>query len=366
MPKLDTVLKTAFQYNSAPASTPIVPPGPIVQCTNKQLLPLTQVSNQETILHSSPAREEGEVPESELDPDTRRRLLILQHGMDMRGQATIEPPQFPVRPPPMQASAPRVEPHGGWFPLGEDMGQRQFNRIAPSPKEFSIHSEPMHIDKKHNFRAPPFVHKVEASTLPDRVLENQRLPKEVLQRDDRLRLSHSPPVHPLFPGEESSLRQSSSSNGDMDNETGGNDTFAESPAEYLHYIAFKCGTKVEFRPALVPGIKLLFSFEVWFAGEKIGDGTGSTRREAQHNAAESSLMNLADKYLSCSNPGDEGRFISDGSPFRHQSLLREESTLFPTASVPAKVEMPKKSSIDALNELVRSNCSLKNTSLSVP
>ncbi|KAD2804340.1 hypothetical protein E3N88_37717 [Mikania micrantha] len=34
-------------------------------------------------------------------------------------------------------------------------------------------------------------------------------------------------------GEESSL----------DNETGGSDTFAESPAEYLHYIAFKCGTK---------------------------------------------------------------------------------------------------------------------------
>ncbi|KAD6796358.1 hypothetical protein E3N88_07255 [Mikania micrantha] len=35
-------------------------------------------------------------------------------------------------------------------------------------------------------------------------------------------------------GEESSL----------DNETGGSDTFAESPAEYLHYIAFKCGTKI--------------------------------------------------------------------------------------------------------------------------
>ncbi|KAF5764995.1 putative protein-serine/threonine phosphatase [Helianthus annuus] len=359
MPKLETVLKTAFQYNSTPAppaSTPIVPPGPIVQCANKQLLsvlePLTQVSHQETSLHSSPAREEGEVPESELDPDTRRRLLILQHGMDMREPATSEPPQFPVRPPPMQVLAPRVEPHGGWIPLGEDMGPRQFNRIAPSPKEFSLHSEqPMHIDKKHSFRAPPFGQKVEASILPDRVVENMRPPKEVLQRDDRLRLSHSPPVHPLFQGEESSLRHSSSSNGNMDNETGGNDTFAESPAEYLHYIAFKCGTKAEFRLALVPGIKLQFSVEVWFAGEKIGDGTGSTRREAQHHAAESSLMNLADKYLACLKPGDEGGLINDGSPFRHPSLLREESTSLPSASVPAKLEIPKKSSIDALNEL---------------
>ncbi|KAL8260311.1 hypothetical protein R6Q59_028264 [Mikania micrantha] len=30
----------------------------------------------------------------------------------------------------------------------------------------------------------------------------------------------------------------------LDNKTGGSDAFAESPAEYLHYIAFKCGTKI--------------------------------------------------------------------------------------------------------------------------
>ncbi|KAK1422656.1 hypothetical protein QVD17_17942 [Tagetes erecta] len=312
MPKLDPVLKTAFQYNPAPVSMGIVPPGPIVQCPNKQLTrilePLTQVNHQQTSLHSSPAREEGEVPESELDPDTRRRLLILQHGLDTRDQATSEPPQPPVRPPPMQVAGPRVEPRGGWFPLGEGTGTRQLNQIAP-----------------------PFVHKAEASILPDRVL------KEVLLRDDRFRLSHSPPVHPLFPGD--------------DNESGGSDTFAEFPAEYLRYIAFKCGTKVEFRQAMVPSINLQFFFEVWFAGEKIGDGTGRTRREALHHAAESSLMNLADKYLACLKPGDDGRFISDGSSFGHQSLLREESTSFSTASGPAKLEIPRKSSIAALNEL---------------
>ncbi|KAL8248195.1 hypothetical protein R6Q59_005063 [Mikania micrantha] len=345
MPKLGPVHKAAFQYNPAPASMPMVPSGPIVQYPNKQpphvLEPLNQVNHQETSLHSSPAREEGEVPESELDPDTRRRLLILQHGMDTRDQATSEPAQFPVRPPLMQVLAPRVEPRGGWFPLDEDMGPRQLNQIAPPPKEFSLHSEPMHIDRKHPLRASSFVHNVEASILPDRVLENQMLTKEILLRDDRLRLSHSPPVLPPFSGEESSL----------DNETGGSDTFAESPAEYLHYIAFKCGTKAEFRETLVPGIKLQFSFELWFAGENIGVGTGRTRREAQHHAAESSLMNLADKYLSCLKSGDEGRFISDRNSFGHQPLLREESTSFSTPSGPAKLETSKRGSIASLNEL---------------
>ncbi|KAJ9565942.1 hypothetical protein OSB04_001908 [Centaurea solstitialis] len=372
---LEPVLKTTFQYNNTPpTSMPIVPPtipGPIVQYPNKPLPqttptvlePFTKVNHPETSLHSSPAREEGEVPESELDPDTRRRLLILQHGMDMREQQLASEPPFPVRPPPMPVSAPpRADPRGGWFPMGEEMGPRQINRIAPPPKEFPLHPEPMHMEKKLPIRAPPFVHKVETPLLPDRVLENQRLPKEALQRDDRLRLSHSPPVYPSFPVEESSMGQSSSSNRDMDVEAGNNDAYAESPAEYLHYIAYKCGTKVEFKQTLVPSIELQFSFEVWFAGERIGEGSGRTRREAQHQAAEASLMNLADKYLSrlktgtSSVHGDDGRFTNDGNSFGHQPLLREESMTFSTASGPVraldtKLEGPKKGSIAALNEL---------------
>ncbi|KAL4572446.1 hypothetical protein LXL04_019223 [Taraxacum kok-saghyz] len=152
--------------------------------------------------------------------------------------------------------------------------------------------------KNHSLRAPPFVHKVESSLLP----------KEAFQRDDRLRLSHSSSVFPPFPGEES----------------GNDDNFNESPSEYLHYIAFKCGTKVEFRQALTPSVDLQFSVEIWFAGEKIGEGNGRTRREAPHQAAEASLMNLAgnidaDKYLSRAKSGtssvygEEGRFPLDGS-----------------------------------------------------
>nr|GEV40877.1 RNA polymerase II C-terminal domain phosphatase-like 1 [Tanacetum cinerariifolium] len=366
MPRPEPVLQTTFQYTPAPAPVPtpapapmaIVAPtisGPVVQYPNRQLPPilepLVQVKLQETSVHSSPAREEGEVPESELDPDTRRRLLILQHGMDMR-----EPPQIPVRPP-IQVTAPRVEPNrGGWFPpMGEEMGPRQLNR-AGAPKEFPLQSEPTQIEKTHPLRAPPtFVQKVEAPIMPDRVLETQRLPKEVL-RDDRLRLGQTQHGYPSFSGEESFLGQSSSSNREMDIEAGGNDTYAESPAEYLHFIAFKCGTKAEFKPALVSSIELRFAFEVWFAGEKIGEGKGRTRREAQHQAAEASLMTLADKYLARTKTGDEGRFISDGNSFGHQPMLREESMAFSNASGPArpldtKVDVSRRGPIAALNEL---------------
>lgn len=136
--------------------------------------PLAQLSQAETIVQSSPAREEGEVPESELDPDTRRRLLILQHGQDMREPPPSEP-QFPARST-MQASLPRAQTRG-WFPVEEEMSQGQLNRVGP-PKEFGMNAESI----TDNIRAPhqPFLQKVEPSIPPGRViLENQRLPMEV-------------------------------------------------------------------------------------------------------------------------------------------------------------------------------------------
>lgn len=137
---------------------------------------LGHVGNMDSSLQSSPAREEGEVPESELDPDTRRRLLILQHGQDTRDQASSEP-QFPVRPS-AQVSVPRVQSHGGWFPSEEEMSPRQPSRVVP--KEFPLDSEPIHIEK-HRPHHPSFFPKVESSIPSERILhDNQRLPKEVI------------------------------------------------------------------------------------------------------------------------------------------------------------------------------------------
>ncbi|KAG5561633.1 hypothetical protein RHGRI_004631 [Rhododendron griersonianum] len=404
--------------------------------------PLIQVRPLEASLQSSPAREEGEVPESELDPDTRRRLLILQHGQDTRDHPLGEP-QFPGRPP-LQVSVPRVQARGNWFPMEEEMSPRLLT------KEFPMNSEAMHMEKHHSHH-PPFVQKMESSISSDRVLENQRLPKEALQREDRLRMNHSLSTYHSFSaiekhmftikikkgndyvgkeavveietgdddlvdlnvyealeegiggdsgvelldveltnkqnlsvdvglgggncddsGEDIPLGRSPSSR-DLDVELGRVDPYAETPAGALQDIAIKCGTKVEFRSALASSMDLQFSVEVLFAGEKIGEGIGRTRREAQHHAAEGSLMNLADKYMSrlksdsgsvhgegswFSSANDNG-FISAVGSFGYQRLPKEQSPSLSNASDSSRVLDPrlegsKKSigSVSALEELV--------------
>lgn len=44
-------------------------------------------------------------------------------------------------------------------------------------------------------------------------------------------------------------------------------------------------------------VVLFLFFQVWLVGEKIGEGTGRTRKEAQHQAAEISLKNLASEFF---------------------------------------------------------------------
>ncbi|KAF7150121.1 hypothetical protein RHSIM_Rhsim02G0127000 [Rhododendron simsii] len=385
--------------------------------------PLIQVRPPEASLQSSPAREEGEVPESELDPDTRRRLLILQHGQDTRDHPLGEP-QFPGRPP-LQVSVPRVQARGNWFPMEEEMSPRLLT------KEFPMNSEAMHMEK-HRPHHPPFVQKMESSISSDRVLENPRLPKEALQREDRLRMNHSLSTYHSFSEEgiggdsgvelldvELTNRQNlsvdvglgggncddsgdfadreareiadledgdyadledredvplgrSPSSRDLDVELGRVDPYAETPAGALQDIAIKCGTKVEFRSALFSSVDLQFSVEVLFAGEKIGEGIGRTRREAQQQAAEGSLMNLADKYMSrlksdsgsvhgegswFSSANDNG-FTSAVGSFGYQRLPKEQSPSLSNASDSSRVLDPrlegsKKSigSVSALEEL---------------
>ncbi|KAF5473108.1 hypothetical protein F2P56_009748 [Juglans regia] len=319
--------------------------------------PAGHIGPQEPSLQSSPAREEGEVPESELDPDTRRRLLILQHGQDTREHASTEP-QFPVRPP-IQVPAPRVQSRGGWFPVEEEMGPQQLSRAGA--KEFPLDPESMHIDK-HGPHHPPFFPKVESSINSDRVLhENQRLQKEAFHRDDRLRLNHTLSSYHSFSGEDIPLSRPSSSNRDLDFESGRGVPNEETPAGVLQDIAMKCGTKVEFRPALIGSMELQFSMEAWFAGEKIGEGIGRTRREAQRQAAEGSLKNLANVYIhgdwSILNANGNG-FLGGVNSFGDQPLSKEEPVSFSAASEPSRpldprLEGSKKlmGSVSALKEL---------------
>uniref|UniRef100_A0A6M2EIS8 protein-serine/threonine phosphatase n=1 Tax=Populus davidiana TaxID=266767 RepID=A0A6M2EIS8_9ROSI len=324
-----------------------------------------QVVPPEPSLQSSPAREEGEVPESELDPDTRRRLLILQHGQDSRDNAPSESP-FPARPS-TQVSAPRVQSVGSWVPVEEEMSPRQLNR---TPREFPLDSDSMNIEK-HRPHHPSFFHKVESNIPSERMIhENQRLPKEATYRDDRMKLNHSTSNYPSFQGEESPLSRSSS-NRDLDLESERAFSSTETPVEVLQEIAMKCGTKVEFRPALIATSDLQFSIETWFVGEKVGEGTGKTRREAQRQAAEGSIKKLAGMYMSRVKPesgpmpGDSSRypsandngFLGDMNSFGNQPLLKDENITYSATSEPSRLldqrlEGSKKSmgSVTALKE----------------
>ncbi|KAF6141460.1 hypothetical protein GIB67_021276 [Kingdonia uniflora] len=293
----------SFQL-AATSSSNSISQFPVIAFNNESILPQSQTPLMVNPMgHGSPVEipesEEGEVPDSELDPDTRRRLLILQHGHDARENTAKEPP-FPVRPP-LQVSVPPAQPRG-WSPLQEEIMPKQPNRPPQPPskdvrKEGLLESENLHFDSRRR-RRPSFFHGVESSAPRDRPPhENQRMLKQARHGDDRLRLNPSMSnYHPLR-GDEVSLSSASTKSDCFETERS-TPPFAETSTEVLQDIAMACETKVEFRSALVPGLELKFSIEVWFAGEKVGEGVGKTRKEAQLEAAERSLNNLANNYLS--------------------------------------------------------------------
>ncbi|RZC03695.1 RNA polymerase II C-terminal domain phosphatase-like 1 isoform D [Glycine soja] len=295
---------TSLQYTMVPSGSVPPPtaqasmmPFPHVQFPQPATLvkPMGQAAPSEPSLHSSPAREEGEVPESELDPDTRRRLLILQHGQDTRDHASAEPP-FPVRHP-VQTSAPHVpSSRGVWFPAEEEIGSQPLNRVVP--KEFPVDSGPLGIAKPRPHH-PSFFSKVESSISSDRILHDshQRLPKEMYHRDDRPRLNHMLSSYRSFSGDDIPFSRSFSSHRDLDSESGHSVLHADTPVAVLQEIALKCGTKVDFISSLVASTELQFSMEAWFSGKKIGHRVGRTRKEAQNKAAEDSIKHLAGKIF---------------------------------------------------------------------
>ncbi|GAB4831220.1 hypothetical protein Ancab_005231 [Ancistrocladus abbreviatus] len=415
---LDPRLASSLQFTLAAASIIVSQPAPqgsvLPFSTNHSqaaplVRPLNHVGSIEATLQGSPAREEGEVPESELDPDTRRRLLILQHGQDTRDHPPNQPP-FPIRSPvqgqvqatvpvpvpvPVSVPVPRVQSRGSWFPAEDQMNPRELSQAVG--KEFPLASDSMLIEKQ--WPPPPFPRKLESFSRPERnFLQKARFPREVPHREDRSRSNHSLPIHQSFQGEDVSTGRSfssskdfetdsgqpSSSNKDFENESdrlpsgkkvfenasGQGVPYSETPVGALHDIAMKCGTQVEFRPGLVATAELKFSMEVYFAGERVGEGTGKTRREAQNQAAENSLRNLADKYLSYMKSdsssavgernrmldGNDNGFFGDSYSNESQPSLSEEPQ---PLSAAAELTKPQDSNLDGSNESTSSVYALK-------
>ncbi|KAG0488519.1 hypothetical protein HPP92_007330 [Vanilla planifolia] len=118
--------------SSIPPALPVVAPTScaIPLAKSQLIMPLTSNQFPHAVVPGKPlgqsvisdnslqgsAREEGEVPESDLDPNTRRRLLILQHGQDTRDNPPPPlpppPPPFPARP--LQVSVSPAQSRGSW------------------------------------------------------------------------------------------------------------------------------------------------------------------------------------------------------------------------------------------------------------
>ncbi|XP_044967258.1 RNA polymerase II C-terminal domain phosphatase-like 1 isoform X2 [Hordeum vulgare subsp. vulgare] len=287
----------------------------------------------------SPAREEGEVPESELDPDTRRRLLILQHGQDTRDPT----PPFAAEPS-VQVSVPPVQSQGNWFPVEDEMDPRNLNRTST---DFHLESDAVPSDKSHPPHQPYFpAH--DNPVFSDRFNhQNQRYSSQLPHSEDRRMLQNqAPTTYRSFSGEDMATQRFHSGHRSSQMEPGRQLQYTETSGAVLEEIAAKCGFKVEYRSTLCDTTELRFSIQIWIVGEKVGEGMGRTRKEAQYQAANISLRNLADRFLSfdpdkmavskddgfSSNPnkfkytGNDGDDIvpvastSDGSRYMHERV----------------------------------------------
>ncbi|PWZ20820.1 RNA polymerase II C-terminal domain phosphatase-like 1 [Zea mays] len=269
---------------------PLAPPPPLSMMPPPFSQPVVQPGFSDP-LQGSPAREEGEVPESELDPDTRRRLLILQHGQDTRDPT---PPHPAI--PPVQVPVPPVQPHGNWFPTEDGINPSNLSRGSAG---FTVESDSMPYEKKQPPH-PSFFHGGDSPMSSDRFgYQNQRFPSQLPHTEDHHMLqNHAPPKYRSFSGEELATRHVPSSQRNHIESGRHFSQYAGTSAGVLEGIAVKCGSKVEYRSTLCDTAELQFSIEVWIVGEKFGEGIGRTRREAQRQAAEMSLRNLANKYLS--------------------------------------------------------------------
>ncbi|KAF7017367.1 hypothetical protein CFC21_030820 [Triticum aestivum] len=320
---VDVISAAANQQFATSSSIPLAPPLGMVPLNNDQGPQPPSVSWSDAQsgmvdpLQGSPAREEGEVPESELDPDTRRRLLILQHGQDTRDPT----PPFAAEPS-VQASVPPVQSQGNWFPVEDEMDPRNLNRTST---DFHVESDAVHSDKSQPPHQPYFPAR-DNPVFSDRFNhQNQRYSSQLPHSEDRQMLQNqAPTTYRSFSGNRSSQMESGRQFVQ----------YTETSGAVLEEIAAKCGFKVEYRSTLCDTTELRFSIQIWIVGEKVGEGMGRTRKEAQRQAANISLRNLADKFLSfdpdkMTVPMDDG-FSSNPNSFKYTGI--DGDNIVPVAS----------------------------------
>lgn len=223
---------------------------------------------------------------SEADGDGKRRYPILNPSQDMRYCGSAEPPllsKVPQKPPIL----PIPSSQGGWL-VEDDLNKGQMGSRSPGIFQESDASRYPKQRVHQNFLSqgatsmvlPTYAStgkNVEANSRHEMHRQNSL----IHQTEGRFSQHQS-----LFNNRESQL------------EAGRMNFLPSLATGVLQEIGRRCNSKVEFRPVVSTSEELQFSVEVFFTGERVGVGMGKTRKDAQQQAAENALRNLAGKYIS--------------------------------------------------------------------
>ncbi|XP_062095251.1 RNA polymerase II C-terminal domain phosphatase-like 2 [Humulus lupulus] len=294
------------------------------------------------------------------DHDMKRGVGALKYGIDLRNQSSGEPPILSRFPAPILA--PPVHSPGGWL-VDDDINRGQVKNRPLGPLQ---ESDALKLDKQR-------VHQNATSYMPSSSTSAGLLSQtsEVKAEEAHIGNNLQMPKLPLasqLPVSGVLQNQPFFNNRDLHAE-GGKLNLLPSPLSIgvLQEIARRCSSKVEFKSVLSTSKDLQFSVEVLFTGEKIGVGMGKTRKDAQQQAAENALHNLAEKYVAYIAPrsgaavdrdfnklslGNDNGFLWDTIKPGSTEAVKEDEPAKESSSEASDIE-PGRTSSTAVNQQVQ-------------
>ncbi|XP_031487991.1 RNA polymerase II C-terminal domain phosphatase-like 2 [Nymphaea colorata] len=294
------------------------------------------MSGQRLIPLGTFGRDEREVV---MDPDTRRRLLILQHGHDTRAQKTVDSSISLM--PTAELLEADGQSHGGWLVMEDEKISVQLHRQVPG---LALEAKSLESGRQQA-QAASVSHAMDTSISSEKpqiseVKLGEELVGEDLQQQNNVRSNHS-----SFSDDDLATSRLYTNNNGSQVLTGiSSGQVSSVSVGVLREIGLRCGLQIEFKPASTANKELQFSVEVWFTGEKISEGTGGTKQEAEHQAATNALQHLAEKYVEhISNDNgavggepDGGSLLDVHGPSRVENVVGDEG--LPNASTVGQLE----------------------------
>ncbi|KAG9453968.1 hypothetical protein H6P81_006872 [Aristolochia fimbriata] len=281
------------------------------------LIPRPNVPTQRPGLLGAAPRE-GEISQTEIE---RRRLLILQHGQDLRNcSSSVDPPL--VQRPPVDSSPVQRQPPDPSL-VQRPLGDPSLVQKLPGDPPF-VHRQPAQLSGMPTQRQGGWLVAEEDTGAGWQAKQSVGLAEEpnicLLDKNRTLNPSQAsvPSCQPhsvsimkseeAFVGDERQRQTNPRGSHSSDDEVlhtsisnGGAGTLSTQPSALaisaLQEIGRRCESKVEFRSVVSASKDLQFSVEVLFNGEKMGTGIGRTRKEAQIQAADNALRRLAGSYV---------------------------------------------------------------------